>query len=509
MAAGIQFGDTFTPQAELLTRVAKAARGFVNSGVRRGDSVAIMLRNDVPFLEATLAARHLGAYPVPLNWHLQPEEARYILDNSEAKLLIIHADLLPQIQSGIPEHVQIFVVPTPETITGSYGLHENGNGLPPNTKEWNSFLAGLEPWDKPAEQETASMIYTSGTTGRQKGVRRQPSTPEQYQRTVKTAFNVMGIGPGVRCIIPAPMYHSAPNFYSVMATILGGYTVIMPRFDPEDFLRIVQEHKITHVQMVPVMFVRLLKLPKEVREKYDVSSLQNIIHAAAPCPADVKKAMIEWWGPIINEYYGSTELGMLTYANSADALKYPGTVGKPIDDVSLRIISPDGKDMPTGEPGTIYARVNWYPDFTYQHDEAKRKAMERDGLLSPGDIGYVNEDGYLFLCDRSNDMVISGGVNIYPAEIESVIIQLDGVKDCAVFGIPDAEFGESLAAIIEPQDDAELTIEGVAAYMRDRLAHFKVPRHIEFRTNLPREDSGKLFKRKLREPFWAGVGRKI
>jgi long-chain acyl-CoA synthetase len=423
-------------------------------------------------------------------------------------MLVAHADLLPQIARGIPKGVKVFVVPTPELIAHSY---DGGAGSRPlnGYQDWNDVVAGAAPWDKPAEPQTSSMIYTSGTTGRQKGVRRDPSTPEQFQRTIETARKVMGIAPGIRSIIPAPMYHSAPNFFAVMATVAGGFTVIMPRFDPEEFLRLVEKHKITHVQMVPVMFVRLLKLPKEVREKYDVSSLRNIIHAAAPCPADVKKAMIAWWGPVINEYYGSTELGILTYATSEEALKTPGTVGKAIDDVSLKILNADGTEAPAGQPGMVYARVNWYPDFTYQHDAEKRKAMEREGLLSPGDIGYLNEDGYLFLCDRSNDMVISGGVNIYPAEIESELIQLDGVKDCAVFGIPDEEFGEALAAIIEPQDGAALTEADVAAYLRDRLAHFKVPKHIEFRSDLPREDSGKLFKRKLREPFWEKAGRKI
>lgn len=508
MAAGIQYGEVFTSQAEIEARIAKAARVMVEAGIQKGDSVALVLRNDVPFIEVTLAARHLGAYPVPLNWHLQHDEANYIFENCGAKMVVIHEDLLPQMAPGIPEGLAIFTVPTPEPIRQTYTLNGAGNTAL-KTRDWNAAIADARAWDQPAEPYTASMIYTSGTTGRQKGVRRQPSTPEQHERTIRTANQVMGIAPNVRSIIPAPMYHSAPNFYAVMSTIVGGFTVIMSRFDPEEFLRLVEEYKITHVQMVPLMFFRLLKLPCEVCEQYDVSSLENIIHAAAPCPADVKKAMIDWWGPIINEYYGSTELGILTFADSDDALKYPGTVGKPIDDVTLKILNPDGSEAKTGAPGLIHARVNWYPDFTYQHDDAKRAAMEREGLLAPGDIGYVNEEGYLFLCDRSNDMVISGGVNIYPAEIEAELIQHEGIKDCAVFGIPDEEFGEALAAIIEPQDGKTLTAEEIAAYLRERIAHFKVPTHIEFRKDLPREDSGKLFKRKLREPFWEKAGRAI
>ena len=514
MNAGIQLGDTFVAHADFHRNVLKVARGLVELGVRRGDSVAIMMRNDIPFLEVTLAARYLGAYPVPLNWHLSPEEARYILENSEAKILAIHRDLLPALREAVPPGVKVIAVDTHPAVLDSYGVSPSTVSrkpvpLTPGELDWTPWLAGLTPWDQPQERETASMIYTSGTTGRQKGVRREPSSPEQYQRTLATAFKVMGLAPGIRSIVPAPLYHSAPNFFAIIGATLETFMVIMPRFDAEEFLRLVDKFKITHVQMVPVMFVRLLKLPESTRKKYDLSSLQNIIHAAAPCPADVKKAMIEWWGPIINEYYGSTELGILTYANSEDALKHPGTVGKPIDDVALNIVDPAGASVPIGQPGTIYARVTWYPDFTYQHDAEKRRSIEREGLITPGDVGYVNDDGYLFLCDRANDMVISGGVNIYPAEIEARLIQLDGVRDCAVFGIPDEEYGETLAAIIEKQNGAELTEKDVLEYLRAHLAGFKIPRHIEFRSDLPREDSGKLFKRRLREPFWEHAGRRI
>lgn len=509
MAAGIQIGERFIPQPELMGRVAKAIRGINDLGVVRGDSVAIMLRNDPPFIEATLAARHLGAYPVPLNWHLQPEEVRYILENSESKILVIHQDLLSAVQSGIPDDVHVLVVPTPGELATAYGIDSTDSALPEGAQLWDEFIGAHEPWEKPQEMETASMIYTSGTTGRQKGVRREPATPEQYEKSIKTAFSVMGIAPGIRTIIPAPLYHSAPNFYAVTSTVLESFVVLMTKFDAEEFLRLVEKYKITHVQMVPVMFIRLLKLPKEIRDKYDVSSIQNIIHAAAPCPAEIKKAMIDWWGPVINEYYGSTELGILTFATSEDALKFPGTVGKPIEDCTMRIVDEDEKEVPRGDTGTVYARIGWQAEFTYQHDDEKRRSIELDGLLTCGDVGYLNEEGYLFLCDRANDMVISGGVNIYPAEIEAVLIQHDGVKDCAVFGIPDEEFGESLAAIIEPQDGVTLTPEEMSAYMRDRLAHYKVPRHIEFRADLPREDSGKLFKRKLRDPFWEKAGRNI
>jgi long-chain acyl-CoA synthetase len=261
--------------------------------------------------------------------------------------------------------------------------------------------------------------------------------------------------------------------------------------------------------MVPTMFIRLMKLPEKVRRKYDVSSLRHIIHAAAPCPADIKRAMIEWWGPVIYEFYGSTESGAVTFANSEDALKKPGTVGKISPGAELRFIGDDGKVLPSGGIGEIYSRIAGNPDFTYHNKPEKRAEIDRDGFITSGDVGYIDEDGYVFICDRKRDMVISGGVNIYPAEIEAVLHAVPGVHDCAVFGIPDAEFGEALMAVVEPQVGATLDVASVRAQLKASLADYKVPKHIEIATNLPREDSGKIFKRRLRDPYWEQAGRRI
>ena len=505
---GVQLGESFVSQAELLGGVARAARGLVDIGIGRNDSVALMLRNDVPFIQITLAARHLGAYPVPLNWHLQPEEIEYILQDADAKALVVHEDFLDRVRGVIGKDVKVIVVSTPAAVRESYGLPEKKYERPAGVIEWSDFMSGA-PWDQPAAPETSSMIYTSGTTGRQKGVRRNPSTPEQFQSTLGAARKVMGIEPGIRSIIPAPLYHSAPNFFAVMTALVGGFQYLMPRFDPEEFLGLIEKYQVTHVQMVPVMFVRLLKLPEDVRTKYDLSSLQHVVHAAAPCPHHIKKAMIDWWGPVITEYYGSTEMGIISFCNSEQALQYPGTVGSAIDGVTIKVFDEEGNERLPGEIGRVFARCDWYPDFTYQNDEAKRRSIEMNNLYTGGDVGYLNEAGFLFLCDRANDMVISGGVNIYPAEIEATLIKLPGVRDCAVFGIPDDEYGEVLAAVIEREEGADLSAEEVSAYLREHLAGFKVPRVIEFRKDLPREDSGKLFKRKLREPYWEKAGRKI
>jgi long-chain acyl-CoA synthetase len=285
--------------------------------------------------------------------------------------------------------------------------------------------------------------------------------------------------------------------------------VLMQRFEPEEFLRLIEQQRIDTIFMVPTMFIRLMKMPAELRGKYDMSSLRHIIHAAAPCPPDVKRAMIAWWGPVIHEFYGSTESGALTFANSEDALKKPGTVGRAYPGAELRRVGEDGEVVQQGQIGEIYSRISGNPDFTYQNKPEKRAEIERDGFITSGDVGYVDPDGYVFLCDRKRDMVISGGVNIYPAEIEAALHAVAGVHDCAVFGVPDEEFGEALMAIVEPQDGMTLDLAAVRAQLRTQLADYKVPKHIEIQTGLPREDSGKIFKRRLRDPYWEQAGRRI
>jgi long-chain acyl-CoA synthetase len=272
---------------------------------------------------------------------------------------------------------------------------------------------------------------------------------------------------------------------------------------------LIQRHRIDCLFLVPIMFVRLLRLPEEVRRRYDLSSLRHVVHAGAPCPVEVKRAMIEWWGPILWEYYGSTEASAVTACDSADWLARPGTVGRPVETATIRILDDDGRELPQGEAGEIYCRRSDVPEFTYQRDPDKRRLIERDGLITNGDVGYLDADGYLFLCDRRRDMVISGGVNIYPSEIEDVLVRHPAVRDCAVFGIPDPEYGEALAAVIQPTPGTALSAEEIRDHLRKHLAAYKLPRVVEFRDELPREDTGKIFKRKLREPYWQQAGRQI
>ncbi len=510
MTRRIVSGEREAPVEAVVVNAARAATGLESLGVKLGDAIAVFMRNDIAFFEAAGAASLLGLYAVPINWHYGPEEAGYILEDCGAKALIIHADLLPNIESAIPDGLPVFVVETPPEIAAAYGIAPDLLSVPEGCTPWADWISGFEPMQPRDIASPGAMIYTSGTTGRPKGVRRTPANPANMDALYEVINIAFGLHPGARTIIPAPMYHSAPNAYaSLSVTFELDEIVLMPRFDPEEFLRLIEKHKITHLQTVPTMFVRMLKLPKEVREKYDVSSLEFVVHAAAPCAPEIKKQMIEWWGPVINEYYGSTETGSVVFCNSEDWLTHPGTVGKAMPGVQLRIISDEGEDQPVGEPGEVFSRIIAGPDFTYNGDDAKRRAAEKDGLISVGDIGYLDEEGFLYLCDRRNDMVISGGVNIYPAEIESCLISHPGIADCAVFGIPDDDFGEALCACVLRADGTSMTEGDVQAHVREHLATYKTPKVIEFVDELPREDSGKIFKRKLRDPYWEGRERRI
>ena len=514
-AATITSGARVAEIAALQERAARAASGFRSIGIGSGDVVAVYLRNDFPFMEASTAAGLVGAYSTPVNWHNSPDEARYIFENSGAKAIVIHADLLRGIEKAIPKDVPVFVVETPPEIVSAYGLSPDDAKLPAGATSWDTWLAQFPPIEAGPAEPPGSMIYTSGTTGHPKGVRRAPPTPEQAVAWAGIIGKVMGFNAtygdpqDMVTVVTGPMYHSAPNAYGLYAFRVGANIILQPRFDAEELLQMIERHKVTHLHMVPTMFVRLLKLPDEVKRKYDLSSLRFVVHAAAPCPVHVKQAMIEWWGPVINEYYGGTETGAVVFCNSEEYLAHPGTVGKAVENAKVLVLDDKGNELARGATGEIVCRIATIPDFTYHGDDEKRRKSEKAGLIALGDVGYLDDDGFLYLCDRAKDMVISGGVNIYPAEIEAELHKMPGVGDCAVFGIPDDEFGESLCAVVQPQPGATLSEVDVRSFLRERVAGYKVPKKVEFRSDLPREDSGKIFKRKLREPYWEGAGRAI
>ena len=498
---------------DLMARAARAASGLTALGVRRGDTVALYLRNDLPFFEASYAAGLIGAYPTPVNWHYTADEAAYLFENSGARAIVIHADLIEPIRVALPPGVPVLAVATPPEVAEAYSVPAGRRANPVGLTDWPTWLEGFEPHPGDGEGAPGTIIYTSGTTGRPKGVRRSPPTPAQAASSMATIAKVMGFdarNPGAMVtVVTGPMYHSAPNAYGLAAGRLGATVILQARFDPEELLRLIETHRVTHLHMVPIMFHRLLKLPEAVKTKYDLSSLRFVVHAAAPCPAPVKRAMIEWWGPVINEYYGATETGPVVFCTSEEWLAHPGTVGKTLPEAEVRVIDAEGVTLPPREIGEVVGRLRNAVEFTYHGDDRKRREAEKAGLIAPGDIGYFDEDGFLYLCDRAKDMIISGGVNIYPAEIEAELMKMPGVADCGLFGIPDDEYGEAVCAAVQPQPGASLDAAEVRAFLRQHMAGYKVPKTVEFHAELPREDSGKIFKRKLREPHWAGLDRRI
>jgi long-chain acyl-CoA synthetase len=493
----IRCGQVERSHDDVQSRAARIGAGLQAMGITAGDNVALVLANSVEFLEVTAGIALAGANPVPVNWHGTADEIGYLLSNSGSKAVFVHSDFLAAVQqSGTA--LPLIVVPGKVAVA---------DGL----VEFESWLSDHDPSVSPAEPTTGlGMIYTSGTTGKPKGIVRETVSPNVLLQMVMSMMNRMGVAPGVTTILPAPLYHTAPNTVAVLATRLGMDITILERFDPEQFLAAVERHGVQQVQMVPTMFTRLLRLPQEVRDRYDLSSLRTVVHSAAPCPEHVKRQMIDWFGPIVSEYYGGSETGPIVWCTPEEWLAHPGTVGTPADGAQVRIVTDDHEEAAVGEVGVVYVKpADYWPGFTYHGDDEKRREMELDGYVTVGDMGRVDTDGFLYLTDRANDMVISGGVNVYPAEIESVLYQLPAVRDCAVFGIPDEEYGESLAAHIEVGAGFQLTEDDVRNFVRGKLAGFKVPKVVVFDDNLPREDSGKLFKRRIRDRYWKDTDVKI
>ncbi|MEO8144586.1 MAG: AMP-binding protein [Betaproteobacteria bacterium] len=490
MQASLYFDGNEVPPPAFEDAVLRAAAGFERLGVREGDVVCLMLRNCPAFLEGLFGARRLGAYTCPVNWHFRADEAGWILRDSSARVLVIESDLLAQVKDGIPPGVTV---------------------VQAGARQWRAWLASHARHAGPERAARYSMPYTSGTTGRPKGIRRlAPPDAERAARVLAESIKrVYGLQPGARALLSAPVYHSAPNMYATQAILLGATLFLESRFDAERTLQLIERERITHAYLVPTMFSRMLKLPDAVKRRHDLSSMQFVLSMGSTCAPEVKRAMIEWWGPVIHESYAASELGIVTFITAAEALERPGSAGRPIEGTLLKILDAEGRELPPRATGLIYARNPTYTDFTYVNNEEARRELERDGLWTLGDMGWLDEDGYLYLSDRAVDMVISGGVNIYPAEIESALIGMPGVADCAVFGIPDPEFGESLAAAVQSQAGVALTQEAVQSWLKERIAGYKVPRLIVFHDTLPREDSGKIFKRRLRAPYWEKAGREI
>lgn len=475
-------------------------------GLESGDVIAVLSNNRHEFFEIANAASAASWTFAPINWHFTPDEVEYVLKDSGAKALLADREVADLAAASVSEAEEV-------KIRVMFGGKPTEGFL-----DYEDMLSSASP-QEPADQGSgAYLFYTSGTTGRPKGV---SSTATEVGRPLaETLFQVQGFGAlyqvptdGI-ALVNSPLYHAGPFLYSALPAVLGNSLLIRRKFDPVDTLRLIDEYRITLGYFVPTHFVRMLRIDEEIRRAFDGSSLLAVYHTAAPCPPEVKRAMIEWWGPVINEVYGATEGGVLwTMINSEEWLKKPGSVGKTIPIVEILIIDENGERLGQNEVGQIYGRNTMGVDFEYKGDPEKTaKAHLEPGVMTFGDMGYLDDDGYLFLTDRKIDMIISGGVNIYPAEVEAVLITHPSVADVGVFGIPNDEFGEEVKAVVELtsgyEGSDELASE-LVGFAREKLAGYKVPRSIEFRTDLPRTPTGKLLKRQLREPYWEGRGRTI
>ncbi|MER8058424.1 AMP-binding protein [Streptomyces sp. SID8366] len=484
-------------------RLAAAANRLVHglraAGLERGDAFAVVLPNGAEFLTAYLAATQAGLYLVPVNHHLVGPEIAWIVADSGAKVLIAHERYAGTAraaadEAGLPDRARYAV------------------GTAQGFRPYPELLAG-QPESAPTGRELGwVMNYTSGTTGRPRGIRRPlPGRPPE-EAYLGGFLGIFGITPydGQVHLVCSPLYHTAVLQFAGASLHIGHQVVVMDRWTPEEMLRLIDAHRCTHTHMVPTQFHRLLALPEETRARYDVSSMRHAIHGAAPCPEHVKRAMIDWWGTCVEEYYAASEGGG-AFATAEDWLKKPGTVGRAWPISELAVLDDDGNRLPPGRLGTVYMKMST-GGFAYHKDEGKTRENRVGDFFTVGDLGYLDEDGCLFLRDRKIDMIISGGVNIYPAEIESVLLAHPAVADAAAFGIPHDDWGEEVKAVVEPapgQRPGPELAASILGHCADRLAGFKRPRSVDFVAELPRDPNGKLYKRRLRDPYWQGRTRPV
>jgi len=493
LALATRYGDrTFR---ELNLRANQLARLLARHGIREGGAIAVVSKNRPEFVEAYCAAIRSGIRFTPVNWHLTGEETGYIIDNCEARAVIYDATL------GTAE----------DAAANAAGCHLRlaVGGSIPGFEDYDSAIAGEDPADIEHPVRGTQMLYTSGTTGRPKGVyRKQLPVQRSTAQSVAT-----GDPDEDRCLCTGPAYHAAPLAFNVTAPLNSGVGVVMmDRWDPEETLRLIERYRITRTHMVATMFHRLLQLPEEVRNRYDLSSLNLVMHGAAPCPVHVKRAIIEWLGLIVYEYYAATEGGNNFGIDSETWLQKPGSVGKTPNPENTRILDENGDAVPDGEVGTIYFRAPEVGRFEYFKSPEKTAESYRGDWFTLGDMGFMDEDGFLFLTGRSAETIISGGVNIYPQEIDAVLLEHPDVLDLCTVGVPNEEWGEEVKTVVqlkphvEPSEDLA---ERIKAFARERLPGFKCPRSVDFVDDLPRLPSGKIQRRLVRNPYWQGRDRQI
>ncbi len=500
-----------TSFAELAERSTRLLTALLAAGLQPGDTLAVVAGNQSEYYEIMMACAHGGFVYVPVNWHWVADEIAYVLDDADARAVFVDArfietsaDAIRRSRTALPALVvSIGLVDPPVPFTDYEALLATGS------------------IDAPADQWLGGpMFYTSGTTGRPKGVVGALTGGSELPSEIMT-FVAAGmkqyVPPGGRSLLCGPIYHSAQWALSFLPLINGSSVVMQQSSDPAETLALIDRHGITNVHLVPTQMKRLLALPEATRRQFVGTSLQVAWHGAAPCPPDVKRRLIDWWGPIVSEYYGATEGGFVSTISAAEWLRKGGSVGRPLDTVDVVVVGDDGP-VDAGDSGVIYVRSRMGMDFTYHNDSDKTASAHLEpGLFTMGDVGFVDDEGYLWLSDRRIDMIISGGVNIYPAEIEGVLAAHPSVDDVAVIGVPDDEWGEQVKAIVQPVDGfdvgdraaAESLVLELIDYCRERLAGYKAPRSVDFIDVIPRTASGKIVKAPLRDPFWVGRDRRI
>ncbi|MGV0714495.1 fatty-acid--CoA ligase FadD4 [Mycolicibacterium sp. XJ662] len=475
----------------------RLAHAFRRAGLREGDVVAVLMENNAHIHPVMWAARRTGLYYVLINTRLTAAEAAYIIDDSGADA-VIGSRATRAVCEALAEHL-------PQGLPAVRFLVED------DMAGWDRYpdAVATQPATPIADEREGELLqYSSGTTGRPKGIVRPLThlSPAEAPRLLTPLLDAMGITGDAVYLSPAPLYHTAPSYWTMSLQSMGATVVVMETFDPVEALEAIERHGVTHAQFVPTMFVRMLKLPREIRQRYNVSSLQRVVHAAAPCPVDIKRQMIQWWGPIIDEFYSSSEGAGTSFITAAEWLAHPGSVGRPLVGTP-HILGDDGNELAPGEAGDIY--YDGGLSFTYLNDEEKTAAArDQRGWVTVGDVGYLDEKGYLYLTDRRHHVINSGGVNIYPRESEDILITHPRVMDAAVFGIPDADMGQIVKAVVQPIDIADATTEfgdELLVWLQTRLARYKCPRSISFEAQLPRSDAGKLYKQELVARYTSGT----
>jgi long-chain acyl-CoA synthetase len=490
-------GERSVTWRELLERRNRLANALIKQGVGRGEHVVIYAPNSLEYLLASAATRAANAVPIPMNHRLVADEVSYILEHSDAVAAFVAGPYV-----AMADEVRRHAARVRLWVT-----------LGAERRPWATNLDALleqgsaeSPLVDPAQGLGGSMIYTGGTTGRPKGALRAGSDPQ----TTLAFMRALGMMHEHHVhLVAGPLYHSAPGSFALFAGLLGGTVVVMPKFDAEQTLSLIARHRVTSTFMAPTLIKRIVDLPDSVRARYDVRSMRAMVVAAAPCPMRVKEAALEYFGPCLYEFYGSTELGINTILRPEDVLRKPGSCGEAAPNIEIALLDDDGRPVPVGEPGEVYVRrFGGMFDSYYKNADATRQT-ERDGWHSVGDVAWVDAEGFYTLCDRKRDMIISGGVNIYPAEIEDALHRHPAVEDVAVFGVPDDDWGERVHAAIQLRPNHALTADELRAFARRHLADYKVPREVSFPDNFPRDTAGKLIKRLLRDPYWEGRGRRI